>query len=175
MNSSREEYNILRDADTRLLTDVWRAARFFYLTRLGFGGKGSTYGISCDGRFHFNKETIQEKFKATSERLERVYVENQPYEKMFRFDKPGTFFYIDPPYWDCESDYGKGIFGKNDFVRLSQIMRTLQGKAMMSINNTVDIRHIFRNFNIQEVQTTYSIRAGKGSTKKVTELIITNY
>lgn len=40
------------------------------------------------------------------------------YQKLIeRFDRPETFFYIDPPYYGCENDYSEGIFGLEDFTR----------------------------------------------------------
>jgi site-specific DNA-adenine methylase len=43
----------------------------------------------------------------------RVYIENKPYEELIpRYDRSGTFFYIDPPYYNCESYYGKDIFDR---------------------------------------------------------------
>ncbi|MTH94551.1 hypothetical protein [Roseibium sp. RKSG952] len=37
-----------------------------------------------------------------------------------RCGRPGTLFYCDPPYYDCENDYGEGLFAKHDFETLAQ-------------------------------------------------------
>ncbi|WP_234192374.1 hypothetical protein [Pseudacidovorax sp. NFM-22] len=40
-----------------------------------------------------------------------VFIENKPFDQVLqRFDRRGTLFYVDPPYWSCEKDYGKGLF-----------------------------------------------------------------
>jgi len=53
----------------------------------------------------------------------RVYIENKSYDQVIqRFCKSCTFFYIDPPYWDCEKDYGEGLFGKGYFTRLGGLL-----------------------------------------------------
>jgi len=91
-----------------------------------------------------------------------------------RFDKPHTFFYIDPPYYDCEDYYGKGIFSKDDFKVLAGLLASVQGKFIMSINDTSEIRELYEDFNIQEVTTTYSA-GGPHIKKHVTELVIMNY
>jgi DNA adenine methylase len=39
-----------------------------------------------------------------------VVIENLPWQKFIeRYDRPGILFYIDPPYWDNEDDYGKRL------------------------------------------------------------------
>lgn len=106
-------------------------------------------------------------------RLARTNIENLPYFAcMAKYDGADTFMYLDPPYFDCEGDYGAGIFSKEDFVRLRDIMSGLKAKFMMSINDVPQIREIFGCFRIEEVTTTYSV----GDTQKaVPELLITNY
>jgi len=44
----------------------------------------------------------------------------------------GTFFYLDPPYWGHENDYGPGIFGRDDFTQLRELLAGLQGKFLLS-------------------------------------------
>lgn len=36
-----------------------------------------------------------------------------------RTPRPGTLFYLDPPYHGCENLYGKGLFKRSDFHRLA--------------------------------------------------------
>ena len=43
------------------------------------------------------------------------------------FRRNPHLFYLDPPYWGCESDYGPGIFGREDFEWLAQILGSIQG------------------------------------------------
>ena len=59
-------------------------------------------------------------------RLSRVYVENMPYDKLIpRHDRPETFFYLDPPYFNCEDYYGKDIFIRDDFLKLRDILQDI--------------------------------------------------
>ena len=63
-------------------------------------------------------------------RLSRVYIENMHYQRLIeRFDRQGTFFYIDPSYYGCENDYGTGIFCREDFARLRDVLAGIQGEV----------------------------------------------
>jgi len=105
----------------------------------------------------------------------RVYIENKPYQKLIeRYDKPHTFFYIDPPYFGYENYYGDGIFSRDDFMILRDLLASIQGKFIMSINNTPEIRQLYRKFNIEIVPTTYTA-AGGNKRVQVSELLIMNY
>jgi hypothetical protein len=50
-----------------------------------------------------------------------------------RYDRPHTFFYLDPPYWQTEG-YG-GPFPFEEYEAIAAAFRSLKGKAMMSIND----------------------------------------
>ena len=108
-------------------------------------------------------------------RLSRVYVENKPFDVIIkRFDKPDTLFYCDPPYHGFEDYYGKGVFSRKDFKTLRDILASIKGKFIMSINDTPEIRALYKGFQIETVSTSYSA-AGANKKKKVSELLIMNY
>ena len=103
-----------------------------------------------------------------------MFIENKPYDQVIqRFDKPGTFFYVDPPYWDCEKDYGEGLFSKDDFGRLAALLGAVKGKFILSLNDTPGVRETFADFRIEAVKTRYSI---SGSSKQeAAEVLISNF
>jgi len=117
---------------------------------------------------------LEEDLSEAHLRLSRATVENLPYETLIkRYDSKDTFFYCDPPYWDCENDYGKGLFGKEDFTQLRDVLAKCQGKWLVSINNVPQIRELFKGYEFKEVQTSYRLSISKH--KPVTELLIANY
>jgi len=59
---------------------------------------------------------------------------------------PDTFFYLDPPYYGCENYYGDGIFSKENFGKLRNILDGLKGKFILSINDHPQTREIFKGF-----------------------------
>ncbi len=108
------------------------------------------------------------------ERLAAVVIECLPYDAFIRrYNRPGTLFYIDPPYWGCEDDYGKGLFERADCERLNELLKALKGRFIPSPNDVPELRELFAGFPSEEAETTYHI-AGVGKTKRAAELIITN-
>lgn len=175
---SREEFERLGRVDETTLTDIQRAARFYYLVKNAFGAKivSQCYGVANSSKPRLNLLRLEEDLSEAHLRLSRVSIENLPYENLIkRYDGKHVFFYIDPPYWDCENDYGKGLFGKTDFERLRDVLINCQGQWLISINNVPQIRTLFADFYIKEVQTSYSINNSKAKQKPVTELLIANY
>ncbi|MCE7798206.1 hypothetical protein LWE61_16835 [Sphingobium sufflavum] len=103
-------------------------------------------------------------------------IEQLPYADFIaRYDRPGMLFYLDPPYWDCEGDYGRGIFCREDFARIADLMRTGAAKFMLSINDTPGVRETFAGLAMAEVETTYTFGSKSGGGKQAGELIISNF
>lgn len=174
---SRDEFCRFRKEDPETLTDIQKAVRFYYLLKLGYAAriKDPSFSIATTSKPRLNLLRIEEELSAVHYRLSRVYIENRSYAQVFtRFDKPDTFFYVDPPYYGCEDYYGAGIFDRSDFIKLQDILASISGKFILSINDVPEIRKIFGKFYIEEVETTYSA-AGADKKKKVTELLIMNY
>lgn len=157
------------------LTDLERAARFLYLQRTAFGGKvsGRNFGVSVDRPARFNLTTLEPMLEDVHARLSGVVIECLGYgDFIARYDRPGTLFYLDPPYWGCEDDYGKAMFQRDDFERLADQLDGIKGQFLMSLNDTPDVREIFRAFDMGEVATTYTISKTPGSRQKRAELLI---
>ncbi|WP_228519737.1 DNA adenine methylase [Methylophilus sp. QUAN] len=173
---ARDEWDRLQRVADDTLTDIQRAARFYYLVRNAFGAKvvGQSFGVSNSTKPRLNFTRLEEELSETHLRLARVTIENLNYEQLIkRYDGDEVFFYVDPPYWDCENDYGKGIFSKDDFMNLRDTLATTKAKWLVSINNVPEIRALFAGYEIREVKTKYSISSKE--TKAVTELLVSNY
>ena len=173
---SREEFERLRAANPDTLTDIQRAARFYYLQHCSFNGRltGQTFGCSPTRHPKLNLLRIEEQLSAAHLRLSRVYVEHLPYARVIsNYDRPDTCFYIDPPYFGCEDFYGKGVFSRSDFEALAAQLRDIQGKCLISLNDTPEVRATFAGFNLESVTTTYTCSAGRN--KAAPELLITNF
>lgn len=111
--------------------------------------------------------------EALHERLASVIIECLPWQEAIRrYDRPETLFYLDPPYWGSEGDYGKDLFGRDDFDALATQLAAIKGQFILSINDTPEIRQIFAVFAIEDIETTYTL-AGNNKPKTAAELIIT--
>jgi len=174
--SSRAEFDRLKAIDPTTLTDLERAARFLYLQRLSFGGKlrHQTFGTSTANKAHFDTTKLKPMLEAVHQRLSRVTIENLDWLAFIdRYDRPHTLFYLDPPYFGNENDYGKGMFGRDQFVLIVERLAQIKGHFILSINDTPPIREIFAPFHIRQANLTYSI--GRDNSTQAKELIISNW
>jgi DNA adenine methylase len=170
--TSRPEFERLVATDPGTLTDMQRAARFLYLQRTAYGGKveGRNFGVDVRSRGAFDVTRLQPLLEEVHLRLAGVVIERLPWEAFLpRYDRPDTLFYLDPPYFGSEDDYGKGMFPRADFERLEAALKGLQGRFILSINDTPEIRELFGRFELQEVRTSYGINGGQQPAR---ELII---
>ncbi len=173
---ARDEFDRFKLENPETLTDIQKAVRFYYLLKSGYAARieKPSWSIVTSSKPRLNLLRIEEELSAVHLRLSRVYIENRPYEAIIqRFDKPDTFFYVDPPYHGYEDYYGKGIFNRDDFAKLRDILTNINGKFIMSINDAGDIRDLFKDFKIETVGTSYSA-GGAHRKKQVNELLITN-
>jgi DNA adenine methylase len=176
--TSREEFERLIRVDPETLTDLERAARFLYLQRTAFGGRvsGRNFGVDAKRPARFDLTKLEPMLADVHERLAPVTIERLNYAAFIRrYDHEGALFYLDPPYWDCETDYGEGVFDREDFARLADELARIRGNFILSINDTLGARKTFGEFLIAEVEVNYSIAtAAAGGPKRVRELIISN-
>jgi DNA adenine methylase len=174
--ASRAEFERQRSIDPNTLTDIERAVRFLYLQRLAFGGKviGRHFGVDRRSSSRFDLGKLRNELKLLSSRLEPVQIEQLTYAEVIRrYDQAGALFYLDPPY-DETTGYGVD-FGRDDYVAMAAQLATIAGNFIMSINDTPFIRETFAAFDIQEVETTWTLGTKPtGAGAKVTELIIRN-
>lgn len=173
--TSRAEFERLVGEDPDRLTDLERSARFLYLQRTSWGGKvsGRNFGVRVDAAARFDVTRLGAILEDVHARLAGVVIECLPYAELLRrYDRPGTLFYLDPPYWGSEGDYGAGMFGREDFERLAEQLRGLQGRFLLSLNDRPEVRRLFAWAEIEAVQTTYSIAGGGRSEGKVGEVLI---
>ena len=159
--------------ECRGLTDIQKAARYYYIQRLTFGGKvkNRSYGITIDGKApRLNLMRIEEEMSAVHFRLANVRIENLSWDQLIpRYDRPDTFFFCDPPYF--ESPEYKHNFEFSDFIAIADTLSKIKGKFILSINNHPKMREVFKNFKQQPVSLLYSV---SGQPTKAQELIISN-
>ncbi|MCE8006562.1 DNA adenine methylase [Aestuariivita sp.] len=175
--TTRVEFERLVATDPATLTDLERAARFLYLQRTAFGGKvsGRNFGVSADRGARFNLTTLEPMLEDLHMRLSGVVIECLPYGAFIdRYDAAGTLFYLDPPYWGCETDYGKDMFARSDFEALADQLRGIEGNFLLSLNDVTGVREVFKGFEMTPVLTSYSIAKQGRRSGGNAELIISS-
>lgn len=171
---SRQLFEWEKETPPETLTDIQRAARFYYLQKLAFGARptGRTFGTSAMQPPRLNLTRLEEDLTALHLRLAHVLVEKLDWQECLRrYDRPDTFFYLDPPYHDVERGYGTP-FTLDDYQALADRLATLEGKALLSLNDHPDMRRIFAPFHLTDLPTTYKVG---GKDKPARELVIRNW
>ena len=171
---SREWFAILQKTPPESLTDIQRAARYFYLQKSAYGGlvRRQNYAIHVVQRPNFTTARIASVVRDCHARLQGVQIESLPYEEILkRYDRPTTLFYLDPPYW------GRTLyrynFNSHDFENFEGRLRSLRGKFVLSLNDLPEVRKLFHRFHIEDVELAYTAQRGSG--KRYREVLITNF
>lgn len=174
--SSRQLFEWAKMTRPETLTDIQRAARFFYLQKLAFGGKleGRTFGTATTAPARLNLLRIEEDLSAAHLRLSGVTVENLPWaDCLARYDRAHTLFYLDPPYWQTT---GYGVeFGLEQYGEMAEAMARLKGKAVVSVNDVPAMREAFAGFPMTRTGIRYTVGAAGAGRKEAGELIIRSW
>lgn len=93
--SSRELFYDFKDqCFMRGMTDIQRAARYFYLIKISFGCKKDTFATRPK-----RLDRVMDRYDEIKKRLSGVIIENRDFEDIIRlYDNEDALFYIDPPY-----------------------------------------------------------------------------
>lgn len=173
--SSRQVFKWLQDTRPETLTDIQRAARFFYLQRLAFGGKveGQSFGTATTSPPKLNLLRIEEELSAAHLRLADTCIEHLDWSAcVARYDRPHTLFFCDPPYWDTE---GYGVdFPLAQYEALAEAARTIKGAMIITVNDHPMMRQVFAGLPMDVVGIKYSVGGGNRPHTQTGELIIRN-
>ncbi len=156
------------------LTDIQRAARYYYLQRLCYGGRvrNRTFGAGPMSRPRINLLRIEEELSEVHLRLAGVIIEHLPWQEFIRrYDRPQTLMYLDPPYY--KAPYYDHNMELDDYQQLADLLEQTDCKWILSINDHPEMRQVFDSFNCHQVSLKYTVAKDKQTTGK--ELLITNF
>lgn len=166
---SRELFFDEFSRNTRGITDIQRAARYFCLIKESFGSDCKSFGVRTR-----DMQKAVDYLKEVSGRLNRVVIENQDFERLIKtYNRPGALFYLDPPYFEAEKYY-PDRFNPEDHTRLKKCLCGLKGKFILSYNDCPQIRELYKGFAIIEVER-FDNLVNKIESRKYKELIIKNF
>ena len=136
-----------------------------YLFKTTFLGLGRSFNSRQNDLNYGNKY---------QERLKKTLIFNKDYKDIIKkYDSINTLFYFDPPYEKSESIYTHGII---DYEEMNDILNSIKGKFILSINYNKDFIKLFKNFKYKILKTKYidSFHGGINN-KEIKELIFMNY
>lgn len=171
---SREWFALYQNQNPRSLTDIQRAARFFYLQKNAYAAlvHGRHYASKVVSAPGFNARRLPEIFEKAHERLARVQIESLPFHEFIpRFDRSTTLFFVDPPYW--QRKLYNFNFSEADYQTLANQLQAISGKFILTVDDVPQLRKLFSKSKITEVEVPYTAQQQAG--KRFKELIITNF
>lgn len=131
----------------------------------GNRGVGKIYKPSNPYRKLKNIDRYQERMKNTT-------ILNEDYKKVIKkYDSKDTFFFLDPPYENSKGLYKEFTF---NFEELNNILKSIKGKFMLTINSSPYIKKVFSSFKQIPIRVEGQGNSGIGL-KDRDELLIINY
>ena len=155
------------------IPDVKRAAYFYQLIRYSYASGLDSYASQPHSMWN-NFPLITN----ACARLQKVVIENKDFEKLIdQYDRPESFFYCDPPYFETEDYYEDVGFTKDDHIRLADRLSSIDGKYLLSYNDCPEIRELYekRGARIESISRLSNIAQRYEAGKQYDELIISNY
>lgn len=153
------------------LTDIQRAARFFYLIKLSFGNNKQSFTTAAPANIKQNSDYLAK----VQDRLRGVVIENRDFEPILKtYDRSDALFYLDPPYLGTEKYY-TGMFGWDDHLRLAHCLQQIRGRFVLSYNDDPRIRELYGWCTIESIKRLETL-SGQGKNQGFfKEIIIRNY
>lgn len=152
------------------MTDVQRAARFFYVVRCSFGSKRHSFATDVKGTYN-----VIQRLPEYKERLKNVVIDHLDFEPLIRtYDRPGAVFYADPPYV-CQKNYYNVDFTEDDHRRLKAVLSNLKGRFILSYNDCDFIRNLYGGYSFVEINRKNFLSATGNNRQDYAELLITNF
>ena len=155
------------------IPDVKRAAYFYQLIRYSYASGLDSYASQPHSMWNNFPLIIN-----ACARLQKVVIENKDFEKLIdQYDRPESFFYCDPPYFETEDYYEDVGFTKDDHIRLADRLSSIEGKYLLSYNDCPEIRELYesRGARIESISRLSNIAQRYEAGKQYDELIISNY
>lgn len=132
------------------LTEIQRAARWFLVHKLSFGGMGRHFAVGKTHALSSREKRILA-IRALAQRLDRTTVENRSWEQIFKlYDSPDSFFFLDPPYLDAGGSAYAG-WSELELERFASAVRELQGAWLLSYQDCPAVRAAFKGYEIRAI------------------------
>lgn len=155
------------------LPDVRRAAYYYALIRQIYASGARTFG----GQPH-SLWSDYPLIDAAAKRLQRVVIENKDCLKLIeQYDRPDSFFYCDPPYYNVDKYYDTVPQGGFDHAELDDTLHGISGKFLLSYNDCPEIRALYScdGIMIESTERLSNLAQRYDGGRQYQELFIANY
>ena len=169
--NSREE--LLDFTKQEGLTDIQRAARWFHRNKTCFGGSNLASFAVSPSRPLSSRAARMEAIRNLNVRLDCVTIEHLSWEKCVDlYDRPRTFFFLDPPYAECHQDaYATWTYEQVQVLKTR--LDRVKGRWLLTLNDAPAVRDIFAGCEMTAVSRPRGISNQQGqSATAYRELII---
>lgn len=156
-----------------VLPNVRRAAYYYALIRYSYAAGTSTFGSQPHAMWN-NFPLIE----SAAGRLQKVVIENKDCVKLIRqYDRPESFFYCDPPYYNADQYYEAVSSDGFDHAGLADALLGIKGKFLLSYNDCPEIRALYDRPGIvvEGISRLSNIAQRYENGKQYPELLISNY
>jgi DNA adenine methylase len=182
---SRAEFDRQVSLDVRLLSDVERAHRFYYIIMAGWGGelRYPRFQTSVSDGGHGNRligalSSLPQRIWPVHRRLQSVTIEDMDWaECLARYDSSTSLTYLDPPYPMNKVNYSQNM---RDWELHAAIARRLERSRGMWVLSSYDhprVRDLFEKYTIIPTQFYSGLKAEKDGSARVVnrEVLIMNF
>lgn len=150
--------------------DVLRASNYLKRVRTSYSSSGRSF--ACQP---FSVCSLFDQIWEMSARLANVIVEQQSFEVLIpHYDRPESFFYADPPYYNSEYVYDAD-FDWEHHVLLRDTLAKCRGKWLVSQVDCPEIRELFKDYDILDFKRIHPMVQKHTPGKQFHELLIGNY
>lgn len=173
---------LLQDAfvmyqNPHLFDDLEKAWALWILCNQGYSGKiGRSWGYGViENRTEAKNNQKRINFDETiKNRLDIVQIEcNDALKVIVSRDRPTSFFYIDPPYFNSNCGHYKG-YSENDFIELLKVLSQLKGKFLLSSYPSEILTEYINEFGWHQKEFQKKVSVSK-KRKSKTEVLTANY
>ena len=175
--NSREDFDYIALLHKRQILpkmhDYDRAAKFYQLIRYSYASGLDSFGSQ--------PHSIWSDFPLIDQaaaRLQKTVIEHKDFEKVIRqYDRPVSFFYCDPPYFNTESYYKDVGFTRDDHVRLMRALTSIKGFFLVSYNDCPEIRELWDQpgIHIEAISRINNLAQRYEGGSQFPEVFISNY
>jgi len=162
------------------------AAKYIYVLTQVFSGANPAKSkfIDLKGKYHSKFTSFKNKLSKPEwqKMFESItFVENMDFQQVIeKYDNPKTYFYVDPPYYVVGEGnyYSNHVFKRHDHERLSNCLKSIQGKFSLSYYDFPDLSLWFPKdvYKWEKKEFVKAAAAKKGKKQNIAEeLLIMNY